>query len=104
MRNTEQLETRRLLASFTASSIAELVGGINAANAAGGSNTITLKPGAAFTLNAVDNASDFGGGNGLPVVAAGDDLTLFGNGDAIERSAAKGTPAFRLFDVAPGAS
>src|SRR5205085_6773720 len=35
---------------------------------------------------------------------AGNDLTIFGNGDAIQRSAAKGTPAFRLFDVASGAS
>ena len=35
---------------------------------------------------------------------AGDNLTIVGNGDTIERSTATGTPAFRLFDVAAGAS
>src|SRR5262249_41463017 len=41
---------------------------------------------------------------GLPVIAANDTLTIVGNGDTIQRSTAKGTPAFRLFDVANGAS
>ena len=44
MRPVEHLEARRLLASFTASSVTELIADINAANAAGGSNTITLAP------------------------------------------------------------
>src|SRR3954465_12151053 len=95
MRNVEQLEARRLLASFTASSVAELVGDINAANAAGASNTITLAPAATFTLTAGDNYNP--NPNGLPAVAAGNDLTILGNGDTIQRSTATGTPAFRLF-------
>src|SRR5262249_13930867 len=41
---------------------------------------------------------------GLPSIAANDNLTIVGNGDTIERSTATGTPAFRLFDVAAGAS
>ncbi|HYT92632.1 MAG TPA: hypothetical protein VEL76_28205 [Gemmataceae bacterium] len=98
----ERLEDRTVPASFTAASVAELVADINAANLLGGANTITLAPGTTFTMTAADNATD--GGNGLPVVAAGDDLTIQGNGDVIERSAAAGTPAFRLFDVAAGAS
>jgi hypothetical protein len=102
MRPVETLEVRRLLASFTASSVTELIADINAANAAGGSNTITLTPGALFKLSAVDNTT--AGATGLPVVAAGSDLTIVGSGDTVERSTAKGTPAFRLFDVAAGGS
>src|SRR5688572_4485690 len=99
----DQLETRRLLASFTASSVAELIADINAANAAGGANTITLKPGASFKLTAVDNITQSTGGiaqgaTGLPVVAAGNNLTIVGNGATIQRSTGT-TPAFRLFGV-----
>ena len=101
MRPIEPLEIRRLLASFTASSVAELIADINAANAAGGSNTITLAPGSTFELNAADNTTGFDA-NGLPVIAAGNDLTIVGNGDRIQRSAATGTPAFRFFEVAIG--
>ena len=100
----ELLETRRLLASFTASSVAELVSDVNAANAAGGVNSITLAAGTTFDLKAVDNQNDFGSANGLPIIAAGDDLTILGNGATIQRSTARGTPNFRLFDVAAGAS
>ncbi|MBI1915942.1 MAG: hypothetical protein HYS12_14585 [Planctomycetes bacterium] len=88
--------------NFTAGSVADLIADINAANAAAGSNTITLAAGATFSLNAVDNSTD--GPTGLPVIARGDNLTIFGNGDTIQRSTAKGTPSFRLFDVAAGAS
>jgi hypothetical protein len=102
MRPIEHLEPRRLLASFTASSVAELIADINAANAARGANTITLAPGTTFKLNAVDN--DFGGPTGLPVIASGNSLTIVGNADTIQRNTATGTPAFRLFGVAAGAS
>jgi hypothetical protein len=94
----EQLETRRLLTAFTASTVAELISNMNAANATPGQNTITLAPGAAFTLNAVDNFTF--SANGLPAVAAGNDLTIEGNGDAIERGTGRSTPAFRLLAVA----
>src|SRR5437868_14880767 len=38
------------------------------------------------------------------IAAGGGGLTILGNGSAIERSPAAGTPAFRLFDVDAGAS
>ena len=70
------------------------------ANAAAGPNTIKLVAGKTFTLTSPDatNAS-----NGLPAITNGN-LTIKGNGDTISRSTAAGTPAFRLFDVASGAS
>src|SRR5438128_2428950 len=100
MVHVEQLENRCLLSSFTAASVAELIVDINAANAAGGANTITLAAGSTFKLNAV--ADNNFGPTGLPVIAAGDDLTIVGNGATIQRSTATGTPAFRLFAVALG--
>ena len=98
----ERLEDRTVPSSFTAASVSGLVADINAANATGGSNTITLVAGNTFTMTAVDNTTD--GATGLPVIASGDNLTIVGNGDVIQRSTADGTPAFRLFDVASGAS
>jgi hypothetical protein len=94
----EPLEDRYLLS--TAATVAELIAAIKAANAAGGSNTISLVAGATFTLSAVDNTSD--GATGLPLIAAKDNLTLTGNGDTLARSTTSGTPAFRLLDVAAG--
>jgi hypothetical protein len=38
------------------------------------------------------------------VIASKDHLTIPGNSDTLARSALAGTPAFRLFDVAAGAS
>jgi hypothetical protein len=98
----ETLEDRTLPSSYTAGTVADLIADINAANKAGGSNTITLVAGTTFTLAAVNNTTD--GATGLPVIAAKDTLTIVGNGDTIQRSTASGTPAFRLFDVAGGAS
>jgi hypothetical protein len=97
-----QLEGRTLPSTFTAASVADLVADINAANAAGGANTIVLVAGTTFTLTAQNNVTD--GPTGLPVIAANDNLTIQGNGDTVERSTATGTPAFRLLDVAAGAS
>jgi hypothetical protein len=88
--------------TFTAATVPNLVADINAANQAGGSNTITLIAGDTFTLTAPDNTSD--GATGLPVIAANDNLTIVVNGDVIERSTATGTPIFRLLEVAAGAS
>ncbi len=98
----EQLEGRALPAAFTAASVSDLIADINAANAAGGSNTITLAAGSTFTLTAANNATD--GPTGLPVIAANDNLIFRGNGDTVSRSSNAGTPAFRLLDVAAGAS
>jgi hypothetical protein len=100
----EQFEDRTLLSSYTASSVQDLINDINAANKHGGTNTIVLTAPAAspYVLTAVDNSTD--GPTGLPVITNGNTLTIAGNGDTIERSAASGTPAFRLFDVASRAS
>jgi hypothetical protein len=100
----ERLEERALPSNYTAATVPELIADIHAANQAGGSNTITLTAAttAPYVLTAVDNSTN--GANGLPVIAANDNLTIVGNGDAIERSTASGTPAFRLMDVASGGS
>ena len=102
----EVLEVRSLLSSYTAASVSALVADINAANANGGANTITLAANTTFDLTAVNNTTN--GANGLPVISGAtvaDNLTIIGTGgDAIDRSSAAGTPAFRLFDVANGNS
>src|SRR5438309_1766929 len=100
----EQLEDRTVPSNFTAATVSDLIADINAANQAGGSNTITLvaPTTSPYGLTAVDNSTD--GATGLPVIAANDNLTILGNGDTIERSTAVGTTAFRLFDVASGAA
>jgi hypothetical protein len=89
-------------ASFTAASVSDLVADIAAANKTPEADTILLAPGRTFTLAAVNNTAD--GPTGLPVIAAGEDLTIVGNGAVIERSTAKNTPAFRLLEVAAGGS
>src|SRR6516164_5256950 len=98
----EQLEDRTVPSNVTAATVSDLIADINAANALGGSNTITLVAGNTFPLTAVNNTTD--SANGLPVIAANDNLTIQGNGDTIARSTASGTPAFRFFDVAAGAA
>jgi hypothetical protein len=98
----EQLEDRTLMSNYTAATVSDLIADINASNQAGGLNTIALVAGKTFSLTGVDNATD--GATGLPVIAANDNLRIVGNGDTIERSAATGTPAFRLVDVALNAA
>jgi hypothetical protein len=88
--------------NWTVNSVSDLIAAITAANQAHGANTITLAPGATFTLTAVNNTGD--GPTGLPVIAAQGKLTILGNGATIARSTDPGTPAFRLFDVAAGAA
>src|SRR6516164_3677877 len=103
----EPLEDRTALSNFNALTVSDLIADINAANLAGGTNTITLTAPTTspYVLTAVDNSTD--GATGLPVIRGGnkaDSLTIIGNGDTIERGTASGTPDFRLFDVASGAS
>ena len=64
--------------------------------------TLTLTPGAPYTLTAVNNSVPYNP-TGLPVYTAAHTLTIIGNGATITRSAAGGTPDFRLFAVGPGA-
>jgi hypothetical protein len=100
----EPLEDRTVPSTFTAASVAELIADINAANLAGGSNTITLVAGKTFTLTGSGSSQGLNGPAGLPVIAANDNLTITGNGNTIERSTANKAPAFRIFGVAAGAS
>jgi hypothetical protein len=99
----ERLEDRAVPANYSAANASELIAAINAANLTAQADTITLAAGKSFTLTRVDNSDH--GPTGLPVIAAGSgELTVIGNGSVIERSSVTGTPAFRLLDVAPGAS
>ena len=107
----EGLEDRTLLSTYTAGSVSALIADINAANMAGGSNTIILAPRITFDLKTANNTVN--GANGLPVIGGtkAGNLTIVGNGDTVERIGGltynkRGTPSnpFRLFDVAPGAS
>jgi predicted outer membrane repeat protein len=100
----EALEERTLLSNYYAASVSDLIADINAANGADGTNNITLTAPttASYTLTAVNSTTD--GANGLPVIRNRDHLTIIGNGDTIERSAASGTSAFRLFAVASDSS
>ena len=98
----EALEDRAVPASFVAATAAELIACITSANATAEADSIALSPGTTYTLTAVDNRTD--GPTGLPVIEDPFRLTIIGNGATIERSSANGTPVFRLFDVAVGAS
>src|SRR5262249_27368299 len=86
--------------------VKELITDMNSANSAGGTNTLNLYAGGVYDLTAVNNSTN--SANGLPVIsgggkkAAADNLTISGNGDIIQRDTS--APAFRLFDVAQGAS
>jgi hypothetical protein len=100
--NIERLESRTLFAGYTAATPSELIAAINSANQSSQADTITLVAGKSFSLTVVNNTTH--GPTGLPaIVASGGPLTILGNGDTIERSAAAGS-AFRLFDVAGGAT
>src|SRR5262245_18796089 len=75
----ESLEDRAVPASFTASTVADLIADVNAANLSAEADTITLAPGKTFTLTAVNNTDNYGA-TGLPVIAAaGGSLTILGN-------------------------
>jgi hypothetical protein len=97
----EQLEDRILLTSYSATNapakqtsysaatVPALIADINAANQRGGTNIIMLTApiSSPYVLTAVDNSQY--GATGLPVIGGGkkgDNLTIVGNGDTIERS------------------
>ncbi len=94
----------------TTATVSQLIADINYADKTGGAFTINLKPKTTFDLKKADNTTN--GANGLPVVGGTKavDLTITGNGDTIERVGGFKTNkqgasnAFRLLDVAPGAS
>jgi hypothetical protein len=104
----EALEDRWLPSGLpypTAATVSQLIADINYADKAGGAFTANLKVNTTFDLKSVNNTTN--GANGLPVIGGTKavDLTIVGNGDAIERIANRsGSNAFRLFNVAPGDS
>jgi hypothetical protein len=103
----EPLDDRVLLTTYSAASVSDLIADINASNKAGGSNTITLTAPTTSPYNLTARNNNTNGGNGLPVIAANDNLTILGNGDTIERPLTDGFPygtSYRLLDVAAGAS
>jgi hypothetical protein len=73
-----------------------LIAAVASANSAGGVNIVQLGQGCMYTLTTVNN--DWYGPNGLPPITSS--ITIEGNGSTIERSAAAGTPTFRLLYVA----
>ncbi|MFZ5923393.1 MAG: choice-of-anchor Q domain-containing protein [Chloroflexota bacterium] len=75
--------------------VAALVAALNAANANGEADTLTLADNCVYTLTAIDN-----GDNGLPQVTS--QITLDGNGSTIQRGS--GAPAFRIFQVGDAGS
>jgi hypothetical protein len=97
----ETLEDRAVHASFTAATVADLIADMHAANQTPEADTITLVPGATYTLTD-DYAPNTAGGNftngrtGTPNVTG--TLTVIGNGATIER----GTSDLRLLHVAVG--
>jgi hypothetical protein len=95
----EQLEDRTVPSNFTAATVSDRIADINAANLHGVSNTILLAANTTFDLTAVNNTTN--GPNGLPVIAAGDNLSIIRQGgDIIQRHSAPAS--FRLIDVAGG--
>jgi hypothetical protein len=98
----EPLEDRSLPSNYYAATVSDLIADINAANQAGGSNTILLAANTTFDLTVTNNWTN--GGNGLPVIAANNNLAIIGQGgDVIQRDDFSNYD-FRLFDVAGGAS
>src|SRR5579884_861623 len=95
----ERLEERTLLSNYTAGTVTELIGDINAANAAEGTNTITLTADASSPYILDDTTG------ALPEVTANDNLTINtidGANRTIQRSST--ASAFGLFTVNSGAS
>ncbi len=81
--------------TVTATTVADLINDINTANGTSGASTIiNLIAGTTYTLTA---ETSVGSGTGLPIITG--DLTINGNGATIARSAANGTPNFRLFII-----
>jgi hypothetical protein len=95
----EALEDRTLPSTFYAATASDLIADINAANKAGGTNTIVLTTptSSPYALTVANNSTD--GPTCLPVISKKDCLTIVGNGDTIDAN-----HDGRLFDVAIGGS
>jgi hypothetical protein len=101
----EHLEDRFMPSSYSAASVSDLIADINAANKAGGANTISLTAPTTSPYAITGSSYYANGRNALPVISAGgkrvaaENLTIIGNGDTLS---SKGEE--RFFDVASGAS
>jgi hypothetical protein len=95
----ERLEDRTLPSNYTAASVSDLIADINAANQAGGSNTITLAANTTSDLLPATGVTA-NGRDMLPVIAANDNLTIVGKGG----NTISGDNSGRLFNVAAGAT
>jgi hypothetical protein len=103
----EALEDRMVPSTFYAATASDLIADIKTANLQGGANSIVLTAPTTspYVLTATDNTTD--GYTVLPVITAGDNLTILTNngsanpgyGDVIDAG-----KHGRLFDVASGAS
>src|SRR5262245_40317950 len=78
--------------SCGAGNLACLVNAINASNANGQANTVTLAAGS-YTITRANNTSDDDGGNGLPVVTG--QIVIKSSGATIKRPLT--APHFRFF-------
>ena len=85
---------------------ADLIAAIRTADHTPGPVVLVLPPNTIYTLAAPANSqatvedNNWYGPNGLPAID--NDITIQGNGSTIQRSAAPGTPPFRLFYVSGG--
>src|SRR5262249_45037372 len=89
----------------------DLIAKIRTADQTPGPVVLELTPSTVYTLTAPDNPLNGGstpednnwyGPNGLPAIDNPAGITIEGNGSLIQRSAAAGTPAFRLFYASGG--
>jgi hypothetical protein len=99
------MEDRLVPTNYSAANVSALIADINAANTAGGANTITLTAPTTspYPFTAINNGTN--GGNLLPVIAANDNLTIVGNGDTIQAAPIIAHDGgARFFDVTARAS
>jgi hypothetical protein len=96
------MEDRLVPTNYSAANVSALIADINAANTAGGSNTISLTAPTTspYLFTVVNNGTN--GGNFLPVIAANDNLTIVGNGDTMQPTGKQ--KSARFFNVSADAS
>jgi hypothetical protein len=96
------MEDRLVPTNYSAANVTALIADINAANTAGGANSISLTAPTTspYLFSAVNNGTN--GGNLLPVIATNENLTFVGNGDTMQPTGKQ--KSARFFDVTAGAS
>src|SRR5579875_1547295 len=87
-------------ATTVACSVSSLASAVATATSGPGPNSITLTSSCTYTFSTPNNST--AGGNALPVITG--NVIVNGSGAVLARSTASGTPEFRFFDVAAGAT